>query len=462
MTGGAEGVGSLLSKSAAQLSSAYRANECSPVDVIHALRAAIEQDVRGINAFCHLDWPAALSAAQESERRYRSGQVLGRLDGVPVSIKDLVNVAGWPTRRGSLATSDFPPAAVDAPAVAQLRAAGAIVFGKTTTTEFGWTIGSENPYSGVTRNPLDPERSAGGSSSGASAQVAAGWGPIALGSDAGGSVRIPAAFCGLVGFKPTFGGIPLAPSSAFAEYAHLGVLTRSVDDCYAAMSPFAPDPLDPSSLFPRVDVSVERPLRIGWSSVLGSRVQPDPLVARAFGQTIGKLAEAGYDLEEVSLGLEDASESMWTVWCSRIFESFQAWPESRRVLLSDELRDAYEAGRALDMAALAASRTRLREMATTLAGLFCRIDMLLTPAAPSVAPGLDKERAASGRRDFNWFDVNGYAYPFNVSQQPALSLPMGMAEHGLPCGLQIAGRGYHDGQVLKFGSVAEGLLKSWT
>lgn len=450
----------LLALDIGQLSQAFGSGECSPVDMLEAMRSAIEQDVQGINAFSYLDWSAALRAARDSEQRHRAGQALGPLDGVPVSIKDLTQVAGWPTRCGSLSTEGDAPASVDAPSVVQLRAAGAVIFGKTTTTEFGWTVLSDNPYSGLTRNPLDIARSAGGSSSGAAAQVAAGWGPFALGSDAGGSVRIPASYCGLVGFKPTFGLIPAAPASAFAEFAHQGVLTRSMQDCMAAMSVFSGgDPRDPSSLFSRSAQDENRPLRIGWSRTLGSGQLPDADVAQAFGQALARLSAAGYQLEEVTLGLEDASDAMWTIWCSRVFESFHAWPPGRRELLGEKLQGLYRAGAQQGMAELAAGRTRLRGLATTLAQAFCNIDILLTPSTPSVAPLAGRYVANGNETGENWFAMNGYAYPFNVSQQPALSVPMGLGGHGLPLGLQIVGRKYHDRQVLRLGSALESLLE---
>ncbi|MCI2809216.1 amidase [Eoetvoesiella caeni] len=452
----------ILAMDIAQLSQQYGSGACSPVDTLDAMRSAIESDTQGINAFCHLVWPAALQAAQASEKRHRAGQALGPLDGVPVSIKDLTQVAGWPTRCGSLATQDDPPAPVDAPSVVQLRAAGAVVFGKTTTTEFGWTVLSENPYSGLTRNPLNNAHSAGGSSSGAAAQVAAGWGPLALGSDAGGSVRIPASYCGLVGFKPTFGLIPAAPASAFAEFAHQGVLTRSMQDCITAMSVFSKgDPRDPSSLFSRSGSAdgQERPLRIGWSRTLGAAQLPDADVAAAFEHTLARLSAAGYQLEEVAPGIEDACAAMWTIWCSRVFESFQAWPPSRRELLGDKLRGLYRAGEQLGMAELAASQTRLRALGTALARTFCDIDVLLTPSTPSVAPPAGRYLANGNESGENWFAMNGYAYPFNVSQQPALSIPMGLGGQGLPVGLQIVGRKYHDKQVLQLGSALESLLE---
>mgnify|MGYP003575375512 CR=1 FL=1 len=446
----------------AGLADAYRQQHLSPVETVGSLLDRIEADTRGVNAFCHIDRTGALAAAHASEQRHCAGQPLGPLDGVPVSIKDLSDVAGWPTRRGSLSTSP-DPATQDAPAVALLRAAGAVIFGKTTTTEFGWTIASENPYSGLTRNPHDTSRTAGGSSSGAAAQIAMGWGRLALGSDAGGSVRIPASFCGVVGFKPTFGAIPLAPQSAFGEFAHLGPITRNVDDCIAAMAVLSQaDTRDPSSLFPRnlssLALDAERPLRIGWSTRLAGAVPIDGAIADAFSGMLARLQAVGHNLEEVALEPGDAACHMWQVWCSRVFESFQFWPASRRAQLDPRLQQVYEAGAAQDGPTLAMSRQRLREFGTRLALAFSQIDVLLTPATPTVAPrnaGLTADGAMAGG---NWFAANGFAWPFNLGQQPALSLPLGRDPEGLPFGLQVAGRRYQDHQVLAFGRQLERLI----
>ncbi|WP_397475537.1 amidase [Pusillimonas sp.] len=449
----------MLALDCAGLARAFREGECTPVHVLEALRAAVEAG-EPINAFCHLDWPAALRAADESGQRHRSGASLGPLDGVPISIKDLTDVAGWPTRFGSLSMAEAKPAKADAPVVERLRRAGAVLFGKTTTTEFGWTIRSDNPLTGLTRNPLDPSRSAGGSSSGAAAQVAAGWGPLALGSDAGGSVRVPASFCGLVGFKPSFGAIPMPPSSAFTELAHLGVLTRSVADCRAAMRVLdGPDPRDPASTFPRLaaDAPARRP-RLGWTLFLGSELPPEDHVVAAFHSSLEQLRAAGYSLQEVDPRSRDCADAMWDTWRYRSLEAFHGWPEAQRNKLSLALQQLYREGEAMSTAKLAQARTRLRKMAVDLGQVFNDIDILLTPTMPHSAP-LALDPAVAGRASAdNWLRHSGYAYPFNVTGQPALSLPMGLCPQGMPLGLQIAGRKYHDHAVLRLGAELETLL----
>jgi Asp-tRNA(Asn)/Glu-tRNA(Gln) amidotransferase A subunit family amidase len=443
----------------AALTTAYRDGAHTPEAVLDALLAAIAADTRDINAFCLIDAEGARVQARAAGERWRSGQPLSALDGVPVSIKDLMNVAGWPTRRGSRVSAGDAPAPQDAPCVAPLRAAGCVLFGKTTTTEFGWQIGSTNPHAGTTHHPFDATRSPGGSSSGAAAQVAAGWGPLALGSDAGGSVRIPASYCGLVGFKPTFGAIPVAPQSAFAEFAHMGPLTRSVDDAIAAMAVLSQsDVRDPSSLFPRgaLAASGTRPLRIGWTLQLGAEMQVSPVIADAFQALLDRLAAAGHTLVPLPTGSTGTgcAADMWTVWMSRVHESFVTWSDAQREKLGPGLQSVYADGAAVKVDALSRSRGRLREFSGQLAGAFADFDLLLSPSTPSVAPPLQTDLAQAA----NWFDDNGFSYPFNLTQQPALSLPLGRDATGLPFGLQIAGRKYHDAQVLGFGRTLEALL----
>lgn len=441
-----------LSLDIAGLAQAYRERALRPSDTLAQLFAAIDGDTRGLNAFCHFDREGAARQAEAADARWREGRPLSVLDGVPVSIKDLVNVAGWPTRRGSLSGSD-EPVPQDAPASALLRAAGAVLFGKTTTTEFGWTVGSSNPHSGTTLNPAAPGREVGGSSSGAAAQVAAGWGPLALGSDAGGSVRLPASWSGTVGFKPSFGAIPLAPASAFAELAHLGTFTRSVADCVAAMQVLgAPDARDPASLFMRAEAPPARPLRFAWTLSLGSELGVEPAVAQAMEELLARLVEAGHTVQAWPEAASARAEDMWRLWVSRVHESFVDWSEAQLALLSPGLRRAYEEGAAQLPSDLARARARLRAWAGTLAQGFGGVDVLLTPSTPGVAPLLG---SAGGER---WFEACGFSYPFNLTQQPALSLPLGSDAQGLPFGLQLVGPRYQDAALLQAGAGIESLL----
>jgi len=449
------------------MTAAYAAGGLSPVAVVESLFAAIADDRQAINAFTLVDREGALAAAAASAARWQAGRPLGPLDGVPVSIKDMSNVAGWPTRRGSLATADEPLPAADAPAVALLRAGGAVLFGKTTTTEFGWAVMSESPHGGVTRNPHAPAHTAGGSSCGAAAQVAMGWGPLALGSDAGGSVRIPASYCGLVGLKPTFSAIPNPPQSAFAEFAHLGPLSRSVADCRLAMQVLArPDARDPASLYPRQPGGLpRRPLRLAWAARLGGQAMLDEDIAHAFAGLVETLAAQGHELVEVPLDWLDTAEEGWNLWASRLHETFVDWPAERQALLDPRLQRTCRLGGALDAEALARARSRLRLAANRLAGVFAEHDFLLTPATATpapplgcLAPAVHPQAARIEQETGNWFALTPYTYPFNLTQQPALALPLGCTAQGLPFGVQVVAQRYADETLLDFGEQLEALL----
>jgi aspartyl-tRNA(Asn)/glutamyl-tRNA(Gln) amidotransferase subunit A len=437
----------------AGLNAAYARGVHDPESVLQSLLGVIGADTREINAFCHLDAEAALAQAHASAQRWRTGQALGPLDGVPVSIKDLLPVAGWPTRRGSRSTAGDPPATQDAPLVGLLRAAGAVLFGKTTTTEFGWTTESSNPHSGTTRNPRDLSRSAGGSSSGAAAQIAAGWGPLAIGSDAGGSIRLPASWCGIVGFKPTYGAVPAGAQSAFAEFAHFGPMTRSVADCCSAMSVLAQaDARDPSSLYPRSAQARSGRLRIGWIEP-GADWQPE--IAHLYRQLLDQLAESGLQLVQQPREDLAGQDAMWTLWQTRVYESFIDWSDAQRSLLAPGLHAVWEQGAQITPATLARARTTLRALSGRVAEQFAQVDLQLTPATCTTAPLLNPHADAEPG---NLFAVNSLSYLFNLTQQPALSLPLGQDAKGLPFNLQIVGRRYADDLVLDFGRRIETLV----
>ena len=446
-----------------QLHHAFSRCELSPVTVLETLLDEIEADKQGINAFVLIDREAALEQARSSEQRYVNGMPIGPLDGIPVSVKDMIAVKGWPNRRGSRTTEHDPVPVQDAPSVASLRAAGAVIFGKTSSTEFGWTIMSSNPHTGVTRNPVNALHSAGGSSSGAAAQVAKGWGPLALGSDAGGSVRIPAAYCGVVGFKPTYGAIPSPPLSAFADFAHQGVLTRTVADAQMAFATMSKGhSSDPSSLFERSFKS--RPgkyLKIGWCDRIDSNDVIDSAVAQRFQDVREKLSQQGYWLEQVNLRTEGFANAIWAVWVARIFESFQSWPEEKRQMLDPALLRVYEEGAAIDVASVSAGRIALRDFQNRMNVVFGDCDLVLTPTTSAPAPRLPDPSDFSPAK-LNWFSSNSFTFPFNMSHQPGISLPVGTSPKGLPIGLQIVGHKYADQQVLSFSAEIAPLLSLFT
>ena len=237
--------------SAVELLQLYRNKALSPVEVTRALLDRLDSLEPKINAFCLVDRDGALAAVRASEVRWLHGEQTGALDGVPVTIKDLVLMRGFPTLRGSHLVERDQDWSEDAPATARLREAGAVILGKTTTPEFGWKALGDSPLTGITRNPWDLSRTPGGSSAGAAAACAAGIGPLHLGSDGAGSIRIPCAFTGIFGLKPSFGWVPAYPPSPMGQLAHIGPMARTVADAALMLTVIAgPDPRDPSALPP--------------------------------------------------------------------------------------------------------------------------------------------------------------------------------------------------------------------
>src|SRR5262252_1649031 len=238
----------LCSLTAVQLLEKYVRRALSPVEVTKAVLERIEKLNPKLNAFCFIN-KEALKDAAASEKRWMSGQPQGLLDGVPVSIKDLLLTKGWPTLRGSKTVDPKGPWNDDAPAVARLREHGAVLLGKTTTPEFGWKGVTDSPLTGITRNPWNLQKTPGGSSGGAVAAVASGMSPLAVGTDGGGSIRIPCSFTGLFGIKPSFGRVPAWPLSPFGTVAHVGPITRSVADAALMLNVLSlPDARDWHSL----------------------------------------------------------------------------------------------------------------------------------------------------------------------------------------------------------------------
>src|SRR5215472_13603468 len=269
--------------SAVALGDGYRTGTLSPVEVARLLFERLDALQPKINAFCVVDRDGAMAAARASEARWRRGEAVGPLDGVPATIKDLMPMRGFPTLRGSLLVERDQDWSEDAPAVARLREAGVDSLGKTTIAEFGWKALGDSPLTGITRNPWDLGRTTGGSSAGAAAAAAAGIGPLHLGSDGAGSIRIPCAFTGIFGLKPSFGRVPAYPLSPMGLLAHIGPITRTVADAALMLSVIAgPDHRDPYALPPESKNFLDgleegvRGWRIAYSPTLGfARVAPE-------------------------------------------------------------------------------------------------------------------------------------------------------------------------------------------
>ncbi len=438
---------------ATELTAAYRAGTVSPVEAAQAVLERISRCDPAFNAFCLVDADAAMADARASEQRWATGRPAGPVDGVPTSIKDVFLTRGWPTLRGSRTIDPAQPWTEDAPCVARLRDSGAVLLGKTTTPEIGWKGVTDSPLTGVTRNPWDPARTPGGSSGGAAAAVATGMGALAVGTDGGGSVRIPASFTGTVALKPTYGRIPLYPASPFGTLAHAGPMTRSVEDAALLLDvlsePDSRDPYalpEPSDATPAGVTSGVDGLRIAFSLDLGY-VRVDPEVARAVTAAVGCSPSSAVGSRRVDPGFSDPVEAFHVLWYAGAAHTVEHLDDERRGLLDPALLDICEQGRnltALDYLRASAHRTRLG----TLMGRFHeRFDLLVTPTMPITAFAAGVEVPA-GSTAVRWTSWTPFSYPFNLTQQPAASVPCGLTDDGLPVGLQLVGPRHRDARVL--------------
>ncbi|WP_055552550.1 amidase [Streptomyces sp. NBRC 110028] len=443
---------------AVQLLERYGSGDLSPVEATRAALDRIEQIQPKVNAYSRVDGEEALRQAEESAERWRRGEPAGLLDGVPVSVKDILLMRGGPTLRGSRTVRTDGPWDEDAPAVARMRDHGAVFLGKTTTPEFGWKGVTDSPVYGVTGNPYDPGRTAGGSSGGSAAAVALGAGPLSLGTDGGGSVRIPASFCGVFALKPTYGRVPIYPASAFGTLAHVGPMTRDAADAALLMDVITgPDWRDWSQLGPAgssfreaitADGGSVDGLRIAYSPALGGPAAVDPEVAAAVRRAVDLLAGLGAVVEEIDPGIEDPVEAFHTLWFSGAARVVQPLGQEQWELLDPGLREICAQGAAYSaLDYLAAVDVRMA-LGHAMGRFHSAYDLLVTPTLPITAFEAGVE-VPEGSGHTRWTGWTPFTYPFNMTQQPAASVPCGMSAGGLPIGVQVVGARHADAVVLR-------------
>ena len=465
---------------ALELAECFRDGAYSPVESAEEALDAIERVDGRINAFCHVDREATLAEAGRSEERYRSGAPLGPLDGVPTSIKDIFYTRGVPTLRGSHLLADKPGATDpaswpdDAPVTSAVHEAGCVVIGKTTTPEFAWKGVTDNTLTGITRNPHDPALTPGGSSGGAASAVAAGLGQLALGTDGGGSVRIPAAFCAIVALKPTYGVIPMFPSSPFGTLAHAGPMTRTVSDAAAFMDALLrPDPRDWSAVPARATTPGpggylaaategtrgDRPLeglRVAYSPTLGFG-RNDADVEREVTRAVGVLSELGAHVDTADPGVTDPVDAFHVLWFAGLAAVLAPHGPDAIERVDPSMREAL--GRYHDYSAadyLDAVAVRMA-LGARMADFHQRYDILITPTTPIPAFDVGSD-VPPGWHSPDWTSWTPYTYPFNMTQQPALSVPCGTTDFGLPVGLQVVGARFEDRLVVRVGAALEAAL----
>jgi aspartyl-tRNA(Asn)/glutamyl-tRNA(Gln) amidotransferase subunit A len=442
--------------SVAELLARYRRKDLSPVEMVDAVLDQVDRHNGVVNAYCWLDREGARRSARDAEARWMAGAPRGLIDGVPVGIKDNILVAGMPARFGSRLTSD-ELSTHDAPAVARLREQGAILIGKTTMPEFGWKAVTDSPLTGVTRNPWDTRKTPGGSSGGAVAAVVLGMGNIHLGTDGGGSIRIPAAFGGSYGIKPTRARVPAWPASPLGTLAHTGCLTRSVADAALALTIMAaPDRRDvyawtsPAPDFlTGLDDGVAG-MRVAYSPRLGYAERVEGEIETAVAAAVRVFEELGAHVDAADPDLDGDPIAAWnTLWWPAFAMLLQSYGERVRDVADPGLVAA--AARGLETTAMDHIRAQLKraELHAVFARFFQRYDLLLTPTMPLPAFEAGHLMPPAGEWGEAWTNWSPFTCPFNLTQQPAASIPCGMTRDGLPIGLQIVGAIGADALVLR-------------
>jgi aspartyl-tRNA(Asn)/glutamyl-tRNA(Gln) amidotransferase subunit A len=451
--------------SASDLVAAYAAGSLSPVEAVKDALARIDRFEPAVNAFSIVDAEGAVAAAAASEARWAAGEPLGPADGVVASIKSNVAAKGWHLRRGST-TIGYDAMAFDAPATANLRAAGCVIIGQTTMPEFGWIGVTHSRLTGVTRNPWRTDRTPGGSSGGAAAAAALGIGHFHLGTDGAGSIRIPSSFTGLCGVMPGVGRVAAYPASPFGVVARLGPMTRRVADAALMLKIMAtPDSRDIASLgspAPDYPAEIERGLRgrrIAFSATMGWAEGLSPEVHAACAAIAQRLTEFGAVVEEVDPGFarEDAYRPLRTLWDAGCAYILDGVPADKRPDVDEGFRRCAAQGTALsatDMLQALAGRAALYER---MRAFHERFDLLLTPTMPVTAIEAGLEVPRDGSFGAEWFDWSPYTWPFNVTGQPAASVPVGLDSGGLPIGLQIVGPHGGEAMVLRAARGVEAL-----
>ncbi|HEV7422105.1 MAG TPA: amidase [Mycobacterium sp.] len=444
---------------AVDLAEAYRHKTLSPVEVTQAALEAIDRYDEQVNAFVLVDADGALAAAKESEARWHAGEPLGPGDGIPTSIKDALWTRGWPTLRGSALIDEAGPWEEDAPSVARLRETGAVILGKTTTPEYSWKGVTDSFRHGVTRNPWDPNTTAGGSSGGSAVAVALGMGTWSVGTDGGGSVRIPAGFTGTVALKPTYGVIPLYPSSAFGTLSHAGPMTRTVRDSAALLDvisgfdarDWSAMPTPTRSFLDGLDGGVAG-LRMAFSPNLGF-VRNDPEVDVAVRAAVDVLADAGAEVDEIDPGFVDPVEAFHVLWYCGEAKVLAAYGDIREAWadrVDPGLRRTAAVGAAYSAADYLDATAARMELGVLMGRFHQAYDVLLTPTLPLAAFPAGQD-VPDGWSSPDWTSWTPYSYPFNLTQQPALTVPCGFTVAGLPVGLQVVGPRHADALVLRVG-----------
>jgi len=434
--------------------------EVSPIELTYRALERAEQTEPNLNSFYFLMADEALAAAKSAEEAVVKGEPLGLLHGIPFSAKDLMAVAGVKYSSGSRTMADNI-AEFDAPAVERAKAEGAILIGKTTSSEFGCKPVGDSPLTGITRNPWNTDKTPGGSSAGAAASVAAGVTPFGLGTDGGGSIRIPCSFSGLAGIKGSFARVPVWPTSATPTLGHVGPLARSVKDAALAFTAIAGhDPRDPFSIAATVpdllgacDASIKG-MRIAWSPTLGY-ARPDSEVVKVVESAAKKLEDLGASIELVEMVFDKDPADLWTAeFYAGVGIKLRTFLLERRDELDPAVADILEPALNQDMQDYYTKVFARYDLRDKMRKFFTNYDALISPVLPvtSLEVGKDIPDHLTDRNLVSWVY---YTYPFNLTGQPAVAVCAGIASDGMPVGMQIVGPNLAEASIISIAAAVE-------
>lgn len=438
--------------SATALIEGYRCKDFTPSEVmVETLRRAEDVQAR-LNAFVTISPDIAMRDADAATRRWQTGAPLGLLDGVPVAVKDTLPVRDWPTGYGSVAGGSSVPAQEDAPLSASLRSHGAVFFAKSAAPEFGWKGLTESRANGATGNPFDPTRSPGGSSGGSAVAVQQEVCPIATGADGGGSLRIPASFTNTYGLKPTANLVPSLPSP-LGSMAVVGALTHTAEDHALFLdAAMRRDPRDtfavppPTASYRAALTGDLRGLRIGVTTDFGQGVT-DPEVAACTQSAAEALRDLGCEVREVELDTRTLRQPFETLWAMAFSEILARLDKTRLAQVEPELLAVSEWASARSGQEVHEAHRASRQFSGVLERMFRDIDLLLTPTV-AVLP-FESGRLVPNSKFESWWDWTPFTWPFNMSRNPAVSVPAGLSDSGLPVGVQLVGRWYDEATLLR-------------
>ena len=455
----------LTFKTALELRQAIAARQVSPVEVMQATLARAERFDPKLNCFATYTPELALEAAKKAEQELMAGNAIGPLHGLPISVKDLIAVKDLKLTFGSRANANNV-AAVDAPSVERVRAAGACIIGKTTTSEFGCKAVGDSPLTGLTRNPWDITKTPGGSSCGAAASVAAGMTPFALGTDGGGSIRVPCSLTGLFGIKAQFGRVPVYPVSATPTLAHVGPIARTVRDAALLLSVISGhdrrDPFAIAGVVPDFLGACDQPvqgMRIAWSRTLGY-ANPDPEVAELAERAAKVFVDLRCEVVEVEKVLDEDPVDLWvSEFYAGVGVRLKKQLTEQRELLDPAVADVLKDALRQTSEEYYTKVFRRYELREKMRVFFEPFDLLLTPALPCAAfdVGLNTPPQHADRSIVSWVY---YTYPFNLTGQPAASIPAGFTRSGLPVGLQMVAKINHETDIFRAAAAYEA-VRPW-